>query len=47
MTKINPYSRIHAAFGGLNEKMKNWETNADGYTAEEIAAIKDEYETGK
>ena len=47
LTKINPYSRIHAAFGGLNEKMKNWETNADGYTTEEIAAIKDEYETGK
>ncbi len=44
LTKINPYSKIHAPFGGLNEKMKNWETNADGYTTEEIEAIKAEYE---
>ena len=44
LTKINPYSKIHAPFGGLNDKMKNWETNADGYTTEEIEAIKAEYE---
>ena len=44
LTKINPYSKIHAPFGGLNEKMKNWETNADGYTTEEIESIKAEYE---
>ena len=42
LTKINPYSKIHAPFGGLNEKMKNWETNADGYTTAEIEAIKAE-----
>lgn len=47
LTKINPYSRINAAFGGLNEKMKNWETNAEGYTTEEITAIKAEFETEK
>lgn len=47
LTKINPYSKIHAPFGGLNEKMKNWETNADGYTTEQIEAIKAEYEAGK
>ena len=47
LTKINPYSKIHAPFGGLNEKMKNWETNADGYTTAEIEAIKAEYEAGK
>lgn len=47
LTKINPYSKIHAPFGGLNEKMKNWETNADGYTTEEIEAIKAEYEASK
>ena len=35
LTKINPYSKIHAPFGGLNEKMKNWETNANGYTSED------------
>ena len=47
LTKINPYSKIHAPFGGLNDKMKNWETNADGYTTEEIEAIKAEYEAAQ
>lgn len=47
LTKINPYSRINAAFGGLNEKMKNWETNADGYTTEQIIQKKEAYEQGK
>ena len=47
LTKINPYSKIHAPFGGLNEKMKNWETNADGYTTAEIEAIKAEYEAAQ
>ena len=47
LTKINPYSKIHAPFGGLNEKMKNWETNADGYTTEKIEAIKAEYEAAQ
>ena len=47
LTKINPYSKIHAPFGGLNEKMKNWETNADGYITAEIEAIKAEYEAAQ
>ena len=47
LTKINPYSKIHAPFGGLNEKMKNWETNAAGYTTEQIEAIKAEYEAAQ
>ena len=47
LTKINPYSKIHAPFGGLNEKIKNWETNADGYTTAEIEAIKAEYEAAQ
>ena len=47
LTKINPYSKIHAPCGGLNEKMKNWETNADGYTTAEIEAIKAEYEAAQ
>ena len=47
LTKINPYSKIHAPFGGLNEKMKNWQTNADGYTTEQIEAIKAEYEAAQ
>ena len=47
LTKINPYSKIHAPFGGLNEKMKNWEANTDGYTTEQIEAIKAEYEAAQ
>ena len=34
LTKIDIESKPYALFGGLNNKMKNWETNSDGYTAE-------------
>ena len=44
LTKINPYSKMRAIFGCQNDKMKNWETNANGYTTEEMKAIKAEYE---
>ena len=27
---------MNAMFGSINEKMKNWETNENGYTTEEI-----------
>ena len=47
LTKINPYSKMNAMFGSQNEKMKNWETNADGYTTAEIEAIKAEYEAAQ
>lgn len=30
---------MNAMFGSQNEKMKNWETNANGYTTEEMEAI--------
>ena len=36
LTKIDPYSKMNAMFGSINEKMKNWETNENGYTTEEI-----------
>jgi len=36
LTKIDPNSKINAKFGCCNEKMKNWQTNADGYTTEEV-----------
>ena len=39
LTKINVYSKMNAMFGSQNEKMKNWETNANGYTTEEMEAI--------
>ena len=32
------YSRMNAIFGCQNDKMKNWETNVNGYTTEEMAA---------
>ena len=36
LTRINVYSKMNSMYGSQNEKMKNWETNADGYTTEEI-----------
>ena len=47
LTKVNPYSKMRAIFGCQNDKMKNWETNADGYTTEEMEAIKAAYEAEK
>ena len=44
LTKINPYSMKRAVFGCQNNKMKNWETNKNGYTAEEMEKLKAEYE---
>lgn len=38
LTKVNPYSKMNAIFGCQNDKMKNWETNANGYTTEEMKA---------
>ena len=43
LSKINPYSKMKAMYGIQNSKMKNWETNADGYTTEEMNAIVEEY----
>ena len=47
LTKVNPYSTVNAIFAWQNGKMKNWETNADGYTTAEIEAIKAEYEAAQ
>ncbi len=47
LTKIDPYSTVNAIFAWQNGKMKNWETNADGYTTEQIEAIKAEYEAAQ
>ncbi len=40
LTKVNPYSQKNSMYGCQNNKMKNWETKADGYTTEEIEALK-------
>ena len=47
LTKVDPYSTVNAIFAWQNDKMKNWETNADGYTTEKIEAIKAEYEAAQ
>lgn len=47
LTKVNPYSTVNAIFAWQNGKMKNWETNADGYITEQIEAIKVEYEAAQ
>ena len=38
LTKVDPFSKMNAIFGCQNDKMKNWVTNAEGFTTEEIAA---------
>ena len=38
---------MKAMYGIQNSKMKNWETNADGYTAEQVAVLKEAHESGK
>ena len=43
LTKINLYSKMNAVYGCLAYKMKNWETNADAYTTEEMKAIAEEH----
>ena len=47
LTKINPYSMKRAVFGCQNNKMKNWETNANGYTSEEMKALEEAYNAEK
>ena len=43
LAKYNLYTKMNAMFGCQNEKMKNWETKADGYTTEEMEVIAAEY----
>ena len=43
LSKIDNTSRMNAMYGVQNEKMKNWRTNADGYTTEEAKALADEH----
>ena len=47
LTKINPYSKMNAVFGCKNDKMKKWETNANGYTSEEMKALEEAYNAEK
>ena len=36
LTRINVFSKMNSMYGAQNEKMKNWETNSEGYTTQEI-----------
>ena len=47
LTKINPYSKMNAVYGIQNWKIKNWETNANGYTSEEMKALEEAYNAEK
>ncbi len=46
LSKIDNSSKMLAMFGGQNEKMKNWKTNANGYTTEEAAALEEARDAG-
>ena len=35
LSKVDNDSKMYAMYGGMNEKMKNWDTHVDGYTSEE------------
>ncbi len=35
LTKVDNDSKIMAMYGSVNDKMKNWKTNVNGYTSEE------------
>ena len=51
LTKVDNDSKMFAMYGCQNEKMKNWETNSEGYTsaekgvAEQIAAFTEQQTT--
>ncbi len=36
LSNINEYSKMNAMYGIQNDKMKNWETNKNGYTTEQM-----------
>lgn len=39
LSKVDNTSKMFAPFGSANEKIKNWKTNADGYTTEDMKAL--------
>ena len=39
LSHINEYSKINAAYGIQNDKMKNWETSVEPYTTEQFEAF--------
>jgi len=47
LTHVNDYSKIYSAYGMAAYRMLNWETNADGYTAEDYETFAEEYEANR
>ena len=47
MTHINPYSKMNAMYGSVNGKMKNWETQVEPYTTEQMEKIAADYKADK
>lgn len=43
LSHINEYSKINAAYGIQNEKMKNWDTSVDAYTTEQFEEFEAEF----
>ena len=35
LSKVDNDTKMNAMYGSVNDKMKNWASNADGYTSEE------------
>ena len=40
LSKVDNDSKMNGMFGIQNNKMKNWETNTEGYTSEEKGVAK-------
>ncbi len=47
LSRVDNTSKMLAKFGGQNDKMKNWRTNANGYTTEEMQKLQDEKDAGQ
>lgn len=49
LSHVNEYSKINAAYGIQNDKMKNWETSTEAYTTKQFEEFEAQlkYNTGK
>ncbi len=46
LSKIDNTSKMNSVFGIQNDKMKNWRTNANGYTTEEVEKLQEKHNIG-
>lgn len=47
LSRIDNTSKMEAPFGIQNDKFKNWKTNEEGYTTEEMNTLQEEHDAGK